>query len=754
MHRTVLFVFLTLIAGPLAAQSPEPGHTLPINFFQRVEPRDLSGLTLRSDGRILAGPVQHELAGAPLAELWWDWEPIDTTRGFIGTGPNGQVLQVELDVTGGTYASHVWADSGAQHLFVLKNLPSGRLLGGGNPDGALFLWNAQGELLAEAQLAADSVLDIVLSADGTTAYVATGNPGLLYHVNLTQFAASSSEDQLSDRGIELVGKVRDRNLRTLTLDANGRVLAGSSPSANLYRFTVGDKEPLVLHDHESGEITDISFDTGGDILLTVVVDGKTRHSRVLQAAKPKSKSNEDEDEKKKKAPTLMEAPPIQSFAGRSEFIRVPVNGGRAETLLSRNKVALYAITPWHESYLLPGGDEGQLLGYDSATRTALGFAANPSAQLNDIAPLGGDRFLLLGNNPSTLSVLNFAPETGRRLQTKALTLRESGHIGALRFGRLRDLDPDALQVELRTNHGRDAVEGWSPWVRASYANGGWSAPDLAGRMVQISLTLPANLSPSVELDQAVLYSRPYNRRPSLQNFRIGPPNHALSPRNSTSRNGSNHSLEDALEGDIFTSAKDAREQAQKALLKSTLLPQAGAQVIYWKILDADGDATNATFSLRHEDDMDWTEFSVGNTAEWTQIDRRTLREGVYFTRLFVCETAPRPEEEQLEISFDTDNLVIDHTAPVIELIDVEAQAGELVIQVKVTDSMTLLRNVRFVFNNGHKITLHQPVDGILDSQQERFELRVPASLLYSATVVDIHASDQADNLSTQRINLP
>jgi hypothetical protein len=191
----------------------------------------------------------------------------------------------------------------------------------------------------------------------------------------------------------------------------------------------------------------------------------------------------------------------------------------------------------------------------------------------------------------------------------------------------------------------------------------------------------------------------------------------------------------------------------QTLLNSPLVPQPGSQVVYWKVTDPDGDHTTATFSLRHEDEEEWLDLAKGNTAGWTQFDRRTLAEGIYFTRLIVRETSPRPVPEQREISYDTDRLVIDHTPPEILHTEVIRLDESWEITVDATDARSLLQSLRFVFNNGHVLETAQPVDGILDSLKERFVVTVPTNEVNSATLVEIQAKDQFDNRAVKRVGL-
>ena len=78
------------------------------------------------------------------------------------------------------------------------------------------------------------------------------------------------------------------------------------------------------------------------------------------------------------------------------------------------------------------------------------------------------------NNAPGFSVLDFGASSARTAQTKRVDLGGPARLGALRFNRLRDVDPAQLSVWVRTTNGSGEPEGWSPWI-AMADNDGWRA---------------------------------------------------------------------------------------------------------------------------------------------------------------------------------------------------------------------------------------------------------------------------------------
>jgi len=136
-----------------------------------------------------------------------------------------------------------------------------------------------------------------------------------------------------------------------------------------------------------------------------------------------------------------------------------------------------------------------------------------------------------------------------------------------------------------------------------------------------------------------------------------------------------------------------------------------------------------------------------------QFDTLHLREGTWFTRLIAKETAPRPEAERLSVAFETDDLLVDHTPPVIEEASVRRETGLLVVTVRGKDALSLLGGAEFTFNNGVHETVEQPADGILDGKEETFILEEPLSRIAGATSVEVTLYDASGNGETRRLSL-
>jgi nucleotide-binding universal stress UspA family protein len=197
----------------------------------------------------------------------------------------------------------------------------------------------------------------------------------------------------------------------------------------------------------------------------------------------------------------------------------------------------------------------------------------------------------------------------------------------------------------------------------------------------------------------------------------------------------------------------AREEARGRanLSGSSVVAVPGARVATWTVLDPDGDAFTATFSLRRDGESEWREIAVGTREPFVRFQTRQLPEGTYETRLSVSETAPRPAVERLSHTFGTDELVVDHSPP--EILAAEAARGvdSLVITVRGRDRLSLLEGLDLVFNHGLRESVRQPADGIRDGREETFILELPLERAAGASAVEISLLDAAGNAATGRL---
>jgi hypothetical protein len=743
-----LAAFTGLLGATLTPASADPlSKTADVDFYRDTPSRSLKGLATRSDGRIVAGPVVSDLAGGPVKDILWSLAPAGSDRWLVGSGPEGKIHVLSVDVTARRFALEPRADLEDAHVFAVLALGGDRLLAGTGGQGGLTLIEGN-RVVARLLLPVDSVLDL-LAIDDATVLAATGNPGRIYRIDLALLSRAglateklADADALAAKGATVWGEVRDRNLRRLSRRADGSILAGSAPRGNVYAFAAGGGNPTLLIENRDAEITDILSLPSGDTYATVVFSPGSAAGRITRPSPAPSA------EKDASAPPIaVEPAATERFAGRSSLVWLPANGGFPETLASRAGVAFYRLQKRGPVLIIAAGEQGELVGYDLVERRSLTFAGSASTQLNALLPLDPDRLLALRNNSPGFTLVDFSAQERRELETRRIDLGTASTLGALRFDRVRGLAERDLGVSLRTSFGSDDLEGWSAWEPAAERDAAWrTATPLRGRYARVRISVPASLPADFALDRASLHHLPQNRRPVLSDFRFFSPNLALVPGAQPPPQVS------TTLGQILNQPKDNPDEKRRApLLNSPIVPAPGMQLVYWSISDSESDAFTATFSLRREGDNAWTDVAVDTTLPYAQFDTSALPDGLYFTRLVVRETSPRPAAERLSVTFETDDLRVDRSPPAVIEAKATVAGDTLVVTIHGRDALSLLEGAEFRFNSGLERTVEQPADGIRDGREEHFVLEIPRAEVAGASSVEVSLYDAVLNRASVRL---
>jgi hypothetical protein len=767
--------FALLLAAACSAWADPLSKKTDIDFYRDVLSRELHGLATRSDGRLVAGPVLTDLAGQAPSELLWCLEPGAPGKWLVGGGPGGRIMEVSPDFAAGTYSSRDIAKIPEVQVYALKSLPDGSILAGTSPSGGLYLVRG-GKVAARTGLPVDSIFDIILLDAGKSALVATGNPGRIYKVELAKFSAAGvSADKISDtkalagRGVALFGEVSDRNLRRIARLADGKIAAGSAPKGNIYLFGADGGAPYIASENHDAEVTDLLADPKGGYFATIVFSGGEIHpvqaslqlvgavdgTMAVTGGAPTpnpgpgapAPNSTPTKVKENTVEIVNAATAVEKFPGRSTLQWFSADGF-PETLMSRSGLAYYRMCLLGDLLVISGGELGEMSGFDLVNRYSLTFAGSASAQVNALEPVPGaaGKFFAIRNNAPGFTLVDFNAASARTAETKRIDLGAPGRLGALRFSRVRDVDTSKMTIAVRTTNGSAETDGWSPWVPMA-DNDGWRASPPTGRYAEFKLALPAAAAPTLELDKAALYYLTQNHRPQLQDFRVLSANFSIvvppempAPVVTTV-------------GQLIQSSERDNDRRRSGFLGSQIVSAPGARVVFWMVSAPDGDNLVYTFSIRHEGDPVWTDISLDSTDSYVQFDTLHLQEGTWFTRLVAKEAAPRPEAERLSVTFETDDMVVDHTPPVIEEASARREAGRLIVTIRGRDALSLLDSAEFTFNNGAHQIVEQPVDGILDGREETFSLEIPLAQVSGATSVEVSLYDTAGNGATRRLSL-
>lgn len=767
VRRPFLLALLTVTtavgAVPLTRQHE-------VDFSREFTSPRLTGLALRSDGRLVAGALVDRLEGQ-LPGLAWSLAPLSADRWLVGTGPEGRILLATVE--GATVRSTPWADLGDNQVYALHVLPDGAVLAATAPNATLFLIR-EGRIIARQPLDADLALAITPRGNGSV-LVATGSPARLWSVDPATFASAGIHEGrsvdpsgLPARGLTLIGEVRDRSLRCLAVAPDGSILAGSAPGAQVYRFTDASKPPTVEYDGGEGEIAALAI--GPDGLVYAAQTTAANGSSGDTASSPGDLASSLRAAIMTVTATAPRPPggsrgappgPTRSYEGRSQLVRLAPDRF-PEVVLSRPGIAFYSLVRTGDELLIGGGENGELLAFDPATRLYRTLAATSGQNLSLVAVPGTPgEWLALHANLSGLSRIRAFGPGPRQATTGTIDLGGPTTLGNLSISRISGIGADDVTVEFQASLAGDENEGWTDWLAAAPADDGfWSLADTRARRLRLRFTLPATAS-AADIGRALVFHRPPPRRATLQDFRIFPPGVGLlrnpdpvqqpfvplgqflqpQAQGSTSRDTSQ-----------TPSPNGTTNRTRDGFLGSPVVARPGAQVVLWNVHEPAGDALLYTLALRAAGGATWRDIVVETRETYAEFDVSDLPDGAYDLRLIALPATPRPEGIEPLVYVD-DRLVVDNTPP--EVLSAEAVGGpRLSLTIHAADAGSLLDYAEFRFNDGRVERVENPVDGLSDSRTESFTFTLPSSRIAPATEVEIIVVDAAGNASARRLRIP
>ncbi len=380
---------------------------------------------------------------------------------YAATNPDGKIYRIEhsrvndsgknstVKVSGGTWTSSVFFDSGTKYIWDLLLDPAGNL------------------------------------------YVATGDHGEIFRV--------TPQGEHS-----LFFKSDEEHIRTLALDKNGNVIAGSDGSGLIYRISPSG-EAFVLYSAPKKEITALAVDHEGNIYAAGAGE-KTAGSAPPPVISFPRKSAAQVPTGQKGTVAIntpaASALPLGNFpasgasAGGSEIYKIATDGAPV-SLWSSHEDLVYALTFDREGHLLAGtGNRGhifEIAGEDNFTDLLQASASQITAFAK--APKGG--IYAATSNLGKIFLLGAMPNPEGTYESDVY----DAHLFS-RWGRLEYRGAGNVEIFARSGNVDNPDRNWSTWKKADLQKDG-AITSPSARFIQWKAVLHAG-SPPPELDEVTI----------------------------------------------------------------------------------------------------------------------------------------------------------------------------------------------------------------------------------------------------------
>ncbi|MFY9550187.1 MAG: two-component regulator propeller domain-containing protein [Thermoanaerobaculia bacterium] len=717
---------LALALGVSAAAAPLSAASVRIWVCDSAAEFSLGearGISVAADGTLLPGRSLSKVEGVSEAVLFAG-TPGKKGELYVGTGDSGKVLRVAGDGTVETLATLP-----EQEVTALAVAPDGTLYAGGSPGGKVYRIE-KGKPVLHYDTKAEYVWALAFS--GPVLYVGTGLPGEIHRV------------KGPGQG-ERVYSTTDPHVRALFADRQGRVWAGTSGSGLVLRIDPAGRVSTV-YDSGKPEVTSISADSsgrvwaaagaadlsssGGEPISVPVASGSTKPSKSGSPA-------DDEDRSRPEVTVSVSAPRIapargSSRGGYSSEVVLFEEGEppRAVWTSAEEIVFDLAADPDGTGVVAATGPRGKL--YAIQTDASSLVRTFDEKQATFLA--GAD----VGLNASSALYRRRAGAAAGEYVSPVKDTGRSSRFGAFRW---EGEAPGDSKVGFAFRSGESATPDatWSPWSSWSGSSRTLKigAPD--GRFLQWKLRMEPDGEkvPRVRRVEAAYRNR--NAAPMIESLVALEPAEVLARSGTSGSNVYETSATD--EKGIFTGLEEAKSEGSPRKLF-----RKGYRTLQWKATDPDGDSLLYSLEFRPAGSQKWILLKKDIHDTSYSFDSTSLPDGEYVFRVTASDAESNPGEGKTA-SRDSSPVRIDNTPPGIR--EVSRSPGTL--EITAFDAASPIAEVEFSVD-AKKWTRLEPKDGLSDSLEESYTIRLPAEARGAYLLVRV--TDAARNVAVVPFTAP
>lgn len=693
-------------------------------------------ITIRSDGYVQLAPQVNKLLDTTDAHFWSVAED-SKGRVFIGSGREGKVY---------VYANgqgRVYFDAAEMEVYALAVDRQDNVYVGTSPDGKVYRISPDGSSQVFYEPGAKYIWAVMPDGHGSL-YVATGDEGKIFRVNA---AGQGSVFFDSD----------EKHIRCLAMDAQGNILAGSESRARIFRLSPAGK-PFVLYDAPAKEITAIVAGADGSLYLSAI--GSSDGSA---AAPPGSRTpalsgavlgvvtitagdagSSGQDSSKDATDKSKPPPP-----GSAVYRIAP--DGHPQEIWRSDKITVYSLAFRSDGQLLAGtGNKGGIY----LIRTD----GTSSALLNNVEPAQVTALLRSTRRP----VVYVVTSNLARLYTLGSELaREGTLISQVKdtatfskwgraFFRYQPVAGAVAKLMTRSGNTAEPDNTWSDWAELTTA-GAVSSPD--ARFIQWKLTVTSNpTGQSPVVDSIELAYLPRNVAPKIDVLTLLPPDVALEqvpsygvtqPLSSIGASGGSSVAAQAQTNRVRRWQQTSGQAPPRQVLKR------GYRTITWQANDVNDDDLVYSVYIRGTGETEWKLLKENIEDNFYSWDTTEMPDGDYVIRLVASDARSNTPERAQTAERLTEWFQVDNSPPRIDGLTAAVEPGRNVrVRFIAQDTATPITDADFLVDHLNPQKLIS-TDGILDSEQERFEFIV-SELQRGEHTITVRVSDGAGNMSSAR----
>jgi outer membrane protein assembly factor BamB len=750
---TVITLLATLLGGAATicphatAQGTHLWQQSQMGEFERGTP---DGISIESDGHLRQGPGLTELVTTP-STFVWSLAVDKNGHVFAGTGSPATVLRLGKNLGDKPFTLFESRDLSIQ---ALRAGPDGALYAATVPGGKVYKLNpdattkldesnapvvfdaAKADNASAGATSADSsspsaqshyIWDLTFDSAGRL-YIATGNPGAVYRLDLAKPGAAP----------ELFFKSDEAHIRALAWDAKGNLIAGSDGSGLVYRIDAQGKG-YVLFEAPRREITSIAIGANGTIYAACVGD-KSRNplpplpvqgmsSVTITVVQPQS---------------LQAANASASVPEGTEIFAL-TEGQAPRALWSSKDSIVYSLAARPDGLLALSGNRGQI------------YQIHDDGSYSDIAHLQAQQGLSMAGGVGMQSLLVATGNIGKVYMLGAADVHEYASdvldAGAFaRFGRV-EIEPGSSGYDIltRTGNVEQPVRGWSDWQPLTDS----SIASPPGRFLQWKAVLHSG---GVLGSVGVNYL-PVNSAPVVDDL-VVVPGARINPQANFSQNQNvNITFPSSGQNSGITFDANSSSQPLQAAKDRT------AVTVRWAAHDDDGDSLVYSLFLRGDGDTAWWPLKKKIKELAYSFDATMIPDGGYRIKVVASDALSHTQGDALTGEKVSDRFVVDTTPPVITNLKAVGQQGTcagldcpkpFLVTFDADDAASPIARAEYSIDAGPWQYI-DPAGKISDSKREHYEFHISLETESRKTgehLITVRAYDRYDNLGVAKTIIP
>lgn len=688
----------------------------------------VENLTIDSTGQVQLGP-KSEVVFDTTAPFLWTAVLAQSTL-WVGSGNDGKVFAISADGSG-----DVVFDAGELNIHAVVPRDDSSAYVASSPHGKVYEVTTTGR---EPRVVFDPdeqyIWAMAQASGDSDVFVATGEPGRIYRVT-------------PDGEASLFYETRAAHVLTLAFDSAGNLLAGTGTPGRVFRISP-DGRGFVVLDSPFSEIRSLRL-AADDRAFAVAVSASPGRNTSTAAA---TTSNTTETTGVSATTTVSTSVTVSSSSTGTS------TGSAAGS--SPTAGAVYKIDPdgvwdtvWESSTDTPydvafdtldeepgiligtGGDGKIFRVLENPYRVVLVTSA-PAKQVTRLVSAGDGSHYFLTANPGNIHRLEAGRSTTGRYTSD---VRDASTVATWGTVRWHAMTPADTTVRLFTRSGNTdrPDDTWSPWSDPYHDASGSAISSPKARYVQWRAELSgATQTPSL-LAVTTAYL-PRNLRPEITDVTVHEPGVVFQQPFS----GTDPPIAGLGVGAEIRPAAGSGEGSQRALGRRVYMK--GLQTFVWTARDGNQDTLEYSVRYRSESDPTWRTLTSESRDSIFTWNTTSTPDGTYTLRILATD-APSNAPGSAETGFaDSAPFDIDNTAPEIAVDSARPAGQHTIVPVLVRDAHSPVHRVEYSLDTDRWQVVY-PLDGIPDSQTERFEITIANEALDDLI---IRATDTLGNTAT------